>query len=92
MTLPPTGIRRELMKGNEAVCAGAIEAGCRFYYGYPITPQNDIPEYMAAQIPSSVQWSSVMTLSGDVQVAFRFSQLCLTALKNTSIPHRCLYS
>ncbi|MGB7970627.1 MAG: 3-methyl-2-oxobutanoate dehydrogenase subunit VorB [Candidatus Deferrimicrobiaceae bacterium] len=51
MTLPPTGIRRELMKGNEAVCVGAIAAGCRFYYGYPITPQNDIPEYMSTHLP-----------------------------------------
>jgi 2-oxoglutarate ferredoxin oxidoreductase subunit alpha len=39
------------MKGNEAVCVGAIAAGCRFYYGYPITPQNDIPEYMSAHLP-----------------------------------------
>jgi 2-oxoglutarate ferredoxin oxidoreductase subunit alpha len=39
------------MKGNEAICLGAIAAGCRHYYGYPITPQNDIPEYMAAHLP-----------------------------------------
>ncbi len=51
MTLAASGIRRELMKGNEAICVGAIAAGCRFYYGYPITPQNDIPEYMAAHLP-----------------------------------------
>ncbi len=44
------GGRRELMKGNEAICLGAIAAGCRFYYGYPITPQNDIPEYMSAHL------------------------------------------
>ncbi|MCL1926874.1 MAG: 3-methyl-2-oxobutanoate dehydrogenase subunit VorB [Syntrophorhabdaceae bacterium] len=44
-------VKRILAKGNEAVCHGAIAAGCRFYYGYPITPQNDIPEYMAAQMP-----------------------------------------
>ncbi|MCL2103293.1 MAG: 3-methyl-2-oxobutanoate dehydrogenase subunit VorB [Syntrophorhabdaceae bacterium] len=43
--------KRVLAKGNEAVCHGAIEAGCRFYYGYPITPQNDIPEYMSAHMP-----------------------------------------
>jgi len=43
---------RKLVKGNEAVCLGAIAAGCRFYYGYPITPQNDIPEYMAARLPA----------------------------------------
>jgi 2-oxoglutarate ferredoxin oxidoreductase subunit alpha len=46
-----TVIHRTLMKGNEAICAGAIAAGCRFYYGYPITPQNDIPEYMSAHLP-----------------------------------------
>ncbi len=51
MTLASAEIRRELMKGNEAICVGAIAAGCRFYYGYPITPQNDIPEYMSAHLP-----------------------------------------
>ena len=30
---------------------GAIAAGCRYYFGYPITPQNDIPEYMSAHLP-----------------------------------------
>jgi len=44
--------RRLLTKGNEAICLGAIAAGCRHYYGYPITPQNDIPEYMSAQLPA----------------------------------------
>jgi 2-oxoglutarate ferredoxin oxidoreductase subunit alpha len=44
--------RRLLTKGNEAICLGAIAAGCRHYYGYPITPQNDIPEYMAAHLPA----------------------------------------
>lgn len=41
-----------LVKGNEAIAMGAIEAGCRFYFGYPITPQNDIPEYMARHLPA----------------------------------------
>jgi len=40
-----------LIKGNEAIAIGAIEAGCKFYFGYPITPQNDIPEYMAKHLP-----------------------------------------
>lgn len=39
------------MKGNEAICMGAINSRCRFYYGYPITPQNDIPEYLSARLP-----------------------------------------
>lgn len=40
-----------LMKGNEAVAKAAIEAGCNFFAGYPITPQNEIPEYMSREMP-----------------------------------------
>ncbi len=42
---------RQLMKGNEAIAAAAINAGCRYFFGYPITPQNEIPEYMARELP-----------------------------------------
>jgi 2-oxoglutarate ferredoxin oxidoreductase subunit alpha len=41
---------RELMTGNEAAAEGAIQAGCRYYYGYPITPQNEIPAYMSRRM------------------------------------------
>jgi len=40
-----------LLSGNHALGEAAIRAGCRFYFGYPITPQNDVPEYMAANLP-----------------------------------------
>ncbi|MBA1336339.1 MAG: 2-oxoglutarate/2-oxoacid ferredoxin oxidoreductase, alpha subunit [Firmicutes bacterium] len=40
-----------LMKGNEAIGAAAIKAGCRFFFGYPITPQNELPEYMSRELP-----------------------------------------
>ena len=40
-----------LMDGNEAIGRGAIVAGCRAYFGYPITPQNEIPEFMAREMP-----------------------------------------
>lgn len=40
-----------LMKGNEAVGAAAIRGGCRYFFGYPITPQNEIPEYMSRELP-----------------------------------------
>lgn len=43
--------KRLFIKGNEAVSMGAIEAGCRYYFGYPITPQSDIPEYMSKELP-----------------------------------------
>ena len=38
---------RTLMKGCEAIAEAAVRAGCRFFAGYPITPQNEIPEYFA---------------------------------------------
>jgi 2-oxoglutarate ferredoxin oxidoreductase subunit alpha len=41
----------QLMKGNEAIGEAAIIAGCRHYFGYPITPQNELPAYMAARMP-----------------------------------------
>jgi 2-oxoglutarate ferredoxin oxidoreductase subunit alpha len=40
-----------LMKGNEAIGEAAIIAGCRYYFGYPITPQNELPAYMALRLP-----------------------------------------
>lgn len=39
------------MKGNEAIGKAAIEAGCKYFFGYPITPQNELPEYMAKELP-----------------------------------------
>ncbi len=42
---------KELVKGNEAVGEAAIRAGCRYFFGYPITPQNEIPEYISARMP-----------------------------------------
>lgn len=42
-----------LMKGNEAFAEAAIRSGCRYYFGYPITPQNEIPEYMSRELPKA---------------------------------------
>ena len=42
---------RVLMKGNEAIAEAAIQAGCRYYFGYPITPQTEIAAYMAKKMP-----------------------------------------
>ncbi|MEW6443982.1 MAG: 3-methyl-2-oxobutanoate dehydrogenase subunit VorB [bacterium] len=44
-------MEKKLIKGNEAVAMGALDAGCRFYFGYPITPQNEIPEYLSRHLP-----------------------------------------
>ncbi|MGC7873560.1 3-methyl-2-oxobutanoate dehydrogenase subunit VorB [Desulfosporosinus sp. SYSU MS00001] len=40
-----------LMKGNEALGEAAVRAGCRYFFGYPITPQNEIPHYLAKRLP-----------------------------------------
>lgn len=42
-----------LMKGNEAIGKAAIIAGCRYYFGYPITPQSELIEYMAKHLPQT---------------------------------------
>jgi len=43
-------VEKTLRKGNEALAEGAIRAGVRFFAGYPITPQNEVPEYMSAYL------------------------------------------
>ncbi len=44
-------VEKVFMKGNEVIAEAAVQAGCRFYAGYPITPQNEIPEYMSKRMP-----------------------------------------
>lgn len=44
-------MNKELWKGNEAIAEAAIRAGCNCFFGYPITPQNEIPEYMSMRMP-----------------------------------------
>ena len=44
-------IDKVLMIGNDAMAEAGIRAGCRYYFGYPITPQNELMEYMATHLP-----------------------------------------
>jgi 2-oxoglutarate ferredoxin oxidoreductase subunit alpha len=44
-------MEKKFLKGSEAVAEAAVRAGCRFFAGYPITPQNELPEYMSARLP-----------------------------------------
>ena len=46
-------MKKELWKGNEAIAEAAIRAGCDCFFGYPITPQNEIPEYMSLNLPKA---------------------------------------
>jgi len=43
--------KKVLLKGNEIMAEAAIQAGCRLFAGYPITPQNEVPEYMSKRMP-----------------------------------------
>lgn len=42
-----------MMKGNEALGEAAVRAGCRYYFGYPITPQTELMEYLARRLPEA---------------------------------------
>ena len=42
---------KELLKGNYAIAMAAVEAGCQSYFGYPITPQSEIGEYLSTKMP-----------------------------------------
>jgi len=44
-------MEKRFMAGNEAIAEAAIQAGCRYFFGYPITPQNEIPEHMSRRLP-----------------------------------------
>ena len=44
-------MEKELWKGNEAIAEAAIRAGCDCFFGYPITPQSEVPEYMSLHMP-----------------------------------------
>jgi len=44
-------MKRIFVKGNEAAGEAAVLAGCRYFFGYPITPQNELPEYLSRRLP-----------------------------------------
>jgi 2-oxoglutarate ferredoxin oxidoreductase subunit alpha len=44
-------VEKRFMTGNEAIAEAAIQAGCKHFFGYPITPQSEIPEYMSKHLP-----------------------------------------
>ncbi|MGN0659633.1 MAG: 3-methyl-2-oxobutanoate dehydrogenase subunit VorB [Emergencia sp.] len=70
---------RVFMKGCEAIAEAATRSGCRFFAGYPITPQNEIPEYLARRLPEvggtfvqgESEVASVNMLYGAIQTGTR---------------------
>ncbi len=45
--------KKKLIKGNDAIAMAAVAAGCRYYFGYPITPQSEVPEYLSRALPKA---------------------------------------
>ena len=80
---------KKLMKGNEALAEGAVRAGCRFFAGYPITPQNEIPEYMSWRLPqvggAFVQAESEVSAINMVYGAGATGVRCMTSSSSPGI-------
>lgn len=82
---------RIFMKGNEAIAEAAIRCGCRFFFGYPITPQSDIPEYMSANLPKVggvfVQPASEVSVSNMIGGAAATGARVMTSSSSVGIAH-----
>lgn len=80
---------KKLMKGNEALAEGAVRAGCRFFAGYPITPQNEVPEYMSWRLPqvggAFVQAESEVSAINMVYGASATGVRCMTSSSSPGI-------
>ena len=78
-----------LMKGNEAIGEAAVRAGCRFYFAYPITPQNEIPAYMAKRLPevggTFLQAESELAAINMVMGASAAGARCMTSSSSPGI-------
>lgn len=85
-------MEKRIMKGNEALAEGAVRGGCRFYAGYPITPQSEILEWMAWRQPevngTFIQGESEIA---SVNMTFAARALGARALTSTSGPGFSLY-
>ena len=80
---------KKLMKGCEAIGEAAIQAGCRLFFGYPITPQNEVPEYLSARLPqvggSYVQAESEVAASNMLYGAAAAGCRCFTSSSGPGI-------
>ena len=94
LLLKSTNILREIrmgkrifLKGNEAVGRGAVAAGCQCYFGYPITPQNEIIEWFARELPKAggtfVQSQSEL---GSINMLYGAAATGTRAITSTSSP------
>jgi 2-oxoglutarate ferredoxin oxidoreductase subunit alpha len=80
---------KKLLKGCEAIGEAAVQAGCRLFFGYPITPQNEIPEYMSGRLPqvggTFVQAESEVAASNMLYGAAGAGCRCITSSSSPGI-------
>jgi 2-oxoglutarate ferredoxin oxidoreductase subunit alpha len=78
---------RVMLEGNIAMCQGAVAAGCRHFFGYPITPQNEVPEWFSRELPKRngvyVQAQSEL---GAINMVFGASSSGARVMTSTSGP------
>ncbi|KMO87295.1 2-ketoisovalerate ferredoxin oxidoreductase [Megasphaera cerevisiae DSM 20462] len=82
-------MKREIWKGSEAIAEAAIRAGCRGFFGYPITPQNEIPEYMSHKMAEAggvfVQAESEVSAINMVYGAAGAGVRCMTSSSSPGV-------
>jgi 2-oxoglutarate ferredoxin oxidoreductase subunit alpha len=80
---------KKLMKGSEAIGEAAVQAGCKLFFGYPITPQNEIPEYMSMRLPqvggSFVQAESEVAASNMIYGAAGSGERVMTSSSSPGV-------
>ncbi|GAB1401505.1 3-methyl-2-oxobutanoate dehydrogenase subunit VorB [Elusimicrobiota bacterium] len=80
---------KQLMKGNIALCEGAITAGLDAYFGYPITPQNEVPAYMSNKMVKLgkvfVQAESEISAANMVMGAYGTGKRAMTSSSSPGI-------
>ncbi len=82
-----------LMKGNEAIAEAAIRAGCLHFFGYPITPQSEIPEYLSKKLPSlGGQYVQAESEVGAVNMLFGAAGVGVRVMTSSSSPGISLMS
>lgn len=77
---------KKLLKGNTALAISALNAGCRAYFGYPITPQNEIIEYMREFMPMDGACIQAESELASINMVFAAASLGVRAMTSSSGP------
>ena len=80
-------LKRVLTRGNEAIAYGAVDAGCRCYFGYPITPQNEISEILSSLLPEAGgQFVQAESEIGSINMVLGAGACGIPAMTSSSSP------